>query len=483
MLSRLPERRSKFTRLSALGAGLLGLAAVAAPAQAALSVVGPMDPATKAPAFYQDANGLQLALCHPGTVNCGPAVPGEDFYNMATSTFTLPNGGTADLILDMTLAPNASGDPASFNRVRIQIQGAPAGSYTITHPYGTDTVDVPAAGARGRTTTDIGCAVTAIGPCDFALAMGGRYGPFLTPGPGAAAPPAGFIGDAVTEVAVTGSPLGTNFFRVQGPGLPAGGVQSNTFALMGKLFGGAVPAFATLSSGAFADQLVGSASATKTITVNSAGIPGAGSNLAISSVSLTGANAADYAIASNTCGGANLVSGATCTVGVTFTPGAAGARSASLTFADNTLAATHSIALSGAGTDPAPAPKPSPAPAPALAPIVQPVAPIITTPKLKLDALSITNSLSLRTAHRRGIRLTVFAPEGAKVVKVRLLRNGRVITRMVRTISGDGVATIVLPSTAAGRHALRRGTYIIQATPGQRPGQYGVTATRTVRIR
>jgi len=77
----------------------------------------------------------------------------------------------------------------------------------------------------------------------------------------------------------------------------------------------------------------------------------------------------------------------------------------------------------------------------------------------------------------------VFAPEGAKVVKVRLLRNGRVITRMVRTITGDGVATIVLPSTAAGRHALRRGTYTIQATPGQRPGQYGVTTSRTVRIR
>src|SRR3954449_12695939 len=128
----------------------LGALAAAAPAHAALSAVGPTDPATKAPAFYTDANGLQLALCHPGTPNCGPAVPGEDFYNMATSTFTLPNGGTADLILDMTLAPNASGDPASFNRVRIQIQGAPAGSYTITHPYGTDTVDVPSAGARGR---------------------------------------------------------------------------------------------------------------------------------------------------------------------------------------------------------------------------------------------------------------------------------------------------------------------------------------------
>src|SRR5213595_733120 len=281
---------------------VLALAVPAAPAHAALSAVGPTDPATKAPAFYTDANGLQLALCHPGTANCGPAVPGEDFYNMATSTFTMPNGGTASLTLDMTLAPNASGNPAAFNRVRIQLDGAPAGNYTITHPYGTDTVNVASAGARGRTTTDIGCLVAASGPCAFASAMAGRYGPFLTAAPGAA-PPAGFIGDAVTEVPVIGSPLGTNFFRVEGPGLPAGGVQSNTFALMGKLFGGAVPAFTSSGDVAFADQLTNTKSATKTVTVTSSGIPGAGSNLTISGVTVTGASAGDYAIAANTCAG------------------------------------------------------------------------------------------------------------------------------------------------------------------------------------
>src|SRR4051794_32599494 len=195
-----------------LPATLAGLALlVPACAHAALSAVGPMDPATSAPGFYTDANGLQLALCHPGPPNCGPAVPGEDFYNMATSTFTMPNGGTAMLILDMTLAPNASGDPAAFNRVRVQLDGAPAGTYNITHPYGTDTVTVAGAGARGRTTIDIGCAVPAVGVCDFATALAGRYGPFLTPAPGAA-PPAGFIGDAVTEAPVVGSPTGNNFF-------------------------------------------------------------------------------------------------------------------------------------------------------------------------------------------------------------------------------------------------------------------------------
>src|SRR4051812_7774006 len=154
----MPTARS--IRCAALA--VLALAALsAAPANAALSVAGPVDPATTAAAFYQDANGLKLALCVSGTANCLPgpsaAQGGEDFYYMATSTVTTPLG-TANLILNMTLGPNASGNMAAFNRVRIQLDGFPAGTYTITHPYGTDTV-VSDGGARARTTIDVGCLV------------------------------------------------------------------------------------------------------------------------------------------------------------------------------------------------------------------------------------------------------------------------------------------------------------------------------------
>jgi hypothetical protein len=456
--------------LSALGAGLLGLAAVAAPAQAALSVVGPADPATKAPAFYQDANGLQLALCHPGTVNCGPAVPGEDFYNMATSTFTMPNGGTALLILNMTLAPNASGDPAAFNRVRVQLDGAPAGTYNITHPYGTDTVTVAGAGARGRTTIDIGCAVTAVGVCDFATALAGRYGPFLTPAPGAA-PPAGFIGDAVTEAPVVGSPTGNNFFRVEGPGLPAGGVQSNTFALMGKLFGGAVPAFTSSGDVAFADQLVGSAAATKTVTVTSAGIPGAGSNLTVSGATLGGANAGDYSIASNTCTGA-MPSGSSCTIGVSFAPGAAGARSATLTIADNTAAGSHVLALNGKGTTPPPPPPAAAAVAPAPKPLT------VSAPVLKplaLRALNAPSRLKLRVARHAGIGASFAAPAGANVARVRLLKGSKVVaTKLVALTDADRqVVHLRAPRARAGR-------YVLEVAIGTNAGS--LTAPKTARV-
>src|SRR4051794_41934820 len=117
-------------------AAALAFAALAAPApaSAALTASGPVDPANKAPAFYQDANGLQLGVCHPGTVNCGPAVPGEDFYYMATSTFTAPNGGTAMLILNMTIAPHAPGGPAGFKPGRVPPGGFPPGAPTNTPP-------------------------------------------------------------------------------------------------------------------------------------------------------------------------------------------------------------------------------------------------------------------------------------------------------------------------------------------------------------
>ena len=68
----------------------------------------------------------------------------------------------------------------------------------------------------------------------------------------------------------------------------------------------------------------------------------------ISSVAVTGANAADFAIASNTCG-ASLAPSASCTVGIAFTPSALGTRAASLTFTDGASNSPQTVSLSGIG--------------------------------------------------------------------------------------------------------------------------------------
>lgn len=64
---------------------------------------------------------------------------------------------------------------------------------------------------------------------------------------------------------------------------------------------------------------------------------------------LGGANAGDFAIDSNSCAGAAIAPGATCTLGVHLTPAAAGARSAVLTLSDNAADPRRTVALSGTG--------------------------------------------------------------------------------------------------------------------------------------
>lgn len=95
----------------------------------------------------------------------------------------------------------------------------------------------------------------------------------------------------------------------------------------------------------FVAQQVGTAaSAPQTVRLTNTGI----GPLAINSIVIGGANAADFA-ETHTCG-ASLAVGASCTMDVTFTPGAPGVRSATLTVSD--AGATQVVALSGDGASP-----------------------------------------------------------------------------------------------------------------------------------
>jgi hypothetical protein len=73
--------------------------------------------------------------------------------------------------------------------------------------------------------------------------------------------------------------------------------------------------------------------------------------LSISSIAITGTNASDFA-QTNTCpsGLATLAAGASCTISVTFTPSAAGGRTAALSVTDNASGSPQSVALSGTGS-------------------------------------------------------------------------------------------------------------------------------------
>ncbi len=89
----------------------------------------------------------------------------------------------------------------------------------------------------------------------------------------------------------------------------------------------------------FAATAVGSTAAAKTVFVVNGGTSAA--NLGTATV--TG----DFALASNTCG-TTLAAGDNCSIGVTFTPAAAGTRNGALTVPDS--AGNHTTALTGSGT-------------------------------------------------------------------------------------------------------------------------------------
>ena len=114
--------------------------------------------------------------------------------------------------------------------------------------------------------------------------------------------------------------------------------------------GGAVGAHlqldaSTLDFGALA---VGATSAARSVTVTNTG----GTLLTISSVGLTAANPADFAVTGGT--GVTVPAGGTTTLAVTFEPTAGGSRSASLVITSDADNSPSTLSLAGTGVTPAP---------------------------------------------------------------------------------------------------------------------------------
>jgi hypothetical protein len=109
----------------------------------------------------------------------------------------------------------------------------------------------------------------------------------------------------------------------------------------------AAPAAAlSASSVSFGNQAQGVTSQAQSITVTNSG----GGSLNMGNLSMSGTNASDFSASG--CSGQSLSAGATCTISITFTPGASGARSATLSISDNDATSPQSVALSGNGMHP-----------------------------------------------------------------------------------------------------------------------------------
>ena len=101
---------------------------------------------------------------------------------------------------------------------------------------------------------------------------------------------------------------------------------------------------ATLGVGS---QGLGSSTTAKAVTVSN----NTNNTVTFSSISITGANAADFTQSATTCGG-TLAALASCTISIQFAPTATGARTATLTLADDASNSPQTVPLTGTGVQP-----------------------------------------------------------------------------------------------------------------------------------
>jgi hypothetical protein len=457
--------------LTAAVVALLAGAIGARPAHAALSATGPANPATGYPDWYQDGTGLKLQLCLDGPPFCLAArselvaPEGEAFWFQADAAIPVGASGSARLVLAQEAAFLDTA-PISFGRIRVVVGGASANTtYTFFHPYGSAQVTTDALG-NGRFNEDVGCEVA---PCSFGAALGSGIGPqFLRWDPTVApAPPAGYIGDAITPHRIAGGSV-RNTFGV------GGGATTDLFTVQGKLAGPPVPVFQAPRGTDFGATTLG-APVTRTVTVGSFGVPDAAgrSNLAVGPVSVSGPQAAEFAITGNTCTGQVLPSGASCAVAVTFSPGALGARSASLDIGHNSAGGGSHIALGGAGAQSA-----------------AEVAALALRNRLRINRLRTTHRMSRARVLRRGLRLSMRLPADAEVLKLAVyrVRGGRVNRRpvwlgyrVVGRLGPGGLYRVRLDSRTL-RRRLKAGLYQLNVTPGVSKRQLGATSTTRIRI-
>ena len=368
-------RRSRV--LIATVASVFAVGALAGTAGAAITT-GPVGPLSGFPSSYTDDLGTALELCQDLSGFCveaprpDPAAPisvpdnftpdEEGFWWLADAT--VPNAGRGlarfakEAAFD-TPGINA-GHQVEFARIRFRFDGLVTGAtYRITHPYGVDEIVAdanPKGGGLINFTEDIGCLAA---PCGaFPALPSERITSFLTWDPTVqATAPSGYVGNGVTPHAVIGSPLGTNFVRLERlvpqpaplPPLAELVGETNQFIVQGKLAGPPRAPTPHLGLNAasldFGSRQVGNPSSPKKVTVSNHGT----ADLVISGAALAGTDAADFTAANDTCTGQTLAPAESCSIDVRFAPAHAGDLSASLRIDDNAANAPQSVALSGIG--------------------------------------------------------------------------------------------------------------------------------------
>jgi len=479
-------------------AALAATAAFAVPAQANLSTFSDTLLVSGHPFSYTDPSGLSLELCinDPGCPASPPVLENkapndEAFYQLASAT---ASAGSKSVTMDFNLEGAYLGSAITFGRIQATLSGLePNGVYTVTHPYGESTFTAGPngdllGGARAAQREEVGAVEG-----NFAATLGTTIGPFLR-WTNNEAPP-GYIGDGVTPHTVDGSPNGTNWIRVSGPGLPrvvtdpvtgevTGGLFSDKFTVEGKIAGPTPPpsAFASLSttSLAFPARRSDETSVTRSVTLRNTGqVPLTVNSMSTSSADFT-ASGCDTPVAP----------GGSCLVTVAFVANSSvGDRSATLNIASNAannpnLGVTLTASISGLATQVVDNTQPPRtvvqlipgSPAVAGAPGAGVVAP--KAGPLAVSRLSVPRRISTALLRRQGLRTSMQLQEGTNAVRIAIYkaRNGRrsgsALLIANRTPRAAGVYRVTLRNRSLLRK-LKAGRYVMEVRAGRNAAALG----------
>ncbi|MGH9537614.1 MAG: choice-of-anchor D domain-containing protein, partial [Terriglobales bacterium] len=265
--------------------------------------------------------------------NCGTSVAAGASCTVNV-TFT-PSAASA-LTATLSVADNAAGSPHTAALTGTGIAGAPAASLSPTSlAFGNQVVNTASA-AKTVTLTNTGTAALTITGYSFAGTNSTSFSQTHTCGAMLAAG-----ANCSISVSFTPSTTGAVSASLAVADNAAGSPQ--TVALTGTGTAAAPAVSLSPTSEAFGNQVVNTTSAARTVTLTNTGTAA----LTIAGYSFTGTNPADFA-QTHTCG-ATLAAGANCTISVTFTPSATGARSARLSIADNAAGSPQTVTLTGTG--------------------------------------------------------------------------------------------------------------------------------------
>jgi len=264
------------------------------------------------------------------TNNCGSSVAAGATCSISV-TFTPAVSGS--LAASLTFTDNAVGSPQYLT-----LSGTGAGASVSLSPtslsFGNQSVSTPS-GVLTATLTNGGNAALGLSSVALTGANPGDFAQTNTCGSSVA------VGASCT-ISVTFDPTasGSRSASVSFTDTASGSPQS--LSLSGT--GTSATVSVSPTSLSFPNQLIAVISSTQITTLTN----GTDTVLNISSLTITGTNAADFAEVADSCG-SSVAAGASCSIGVAFTPSTSKPETASLTITDSATGSPQTVSLSGLG--------------------------------------------------------------------------------------------------------------------------------------